>query len=64
MCGTCGMVYHPDLVILDPNMDFSKLEFDVTTISSGLKAFFKLLPDPLISENIAQEILKALGRYF
>jgi len=41
----------------DSNLDVSSLGCCETVISSTLKAFFKLLPDPLISNDIAAKIL-------
>jgi len=41
----------------DPTLDIDSFDLNQTAISSTLKAFFKLLPDPLISNAIASQIL-------
>ena len=45
----------------DHNLDISSLEYDVTTISSALKAFFKLLPSPLFPDDSTQAVLSIFG---
>ena len=47
----------------DPNFDISSLDYDVTTISSALKAFFKLLPSPLFPDDSTQAVLSIFGTY-
>ena len=41
----------------DSNLDLASAGYGENAISSTLKAFFKLLPDPLISNDIAAKIL-------
>ena len=41
------------ILSLDNNLDIESLELCETAISSTLKAFFKLLPDPLIPDTVA-----------
>ena len=41
----------------DFNLDVASLGYYENVISSTLKAFFKLLPDPLISDEVASKIL-------
>ena len=41
----------------DPNLDISSLDYQESCISSSLKAFFKLLPEPLIPNETASQIL-------
>jgi glucocorticoid receptor DNA-binding factor 1 len=45
----------------DHNLDLGSLDLDVTSTSSAMKAFFKMLPDPLIPDNITQEVLTVIG---
>ena len=41
----------------DHNLDINSLGYCDAAISSTMKAFFKLLPDPLISDDIAAKVL-------
>ena len=41
----------------DHNLDIGSLGMFESAVSSTLKAYFKLLPDPLISENVAAQLL-------
>ena len=41
----------------DHDLDINSLGYCEAAISSTLKAFFKLLPDPLISDDIAAKVL-------
>ena len=43
-------------------MDIAPLDMCVNALASGLKSFFKLLPDPLISEDIGIELLTVASR--
>ena len=43
------------------SFDISSLDYDVTTISSALKAFFKLLPSPLFPDDSTQAVLSIFG---
>ena len=38
-------------------MDIRPLGVCVNALASGLKSFFKLLPDPLISESMGNQLL-------
>ena len=44
-------------IILDSTLDIGSSGYCENAISSTLKAFFKLLPDPLISDDIAAKVL-------
>ena len=48
----------------DPNFDISSLDYNVTTISSALKAFFKLLPRPsnCLLANVDEATYHGLGQ--
>jgi len=41
----------------DPKMDIASQDICVNALASGLKSFFKLLPEPLISEDMGNELL-------
>jgi len=43
--------------LTDPKMDIAPLDMCVNALASGLKSFFKLLPQPLISEDMGNELL-------
>ena len=45
----------------DPTLDIT--EFQGSCISSTLKAFFKLLPEPLVSNDIAFQLLVINCKY-
>ena len=45
------------LLDADHGLDINSLGFCESAISSTLKAFFKLLPEPLISNDIAAKVL-------
>ena len=44
-------------------MDIGALDLDITSTSSAMKAFFKLLPDPLIPTDVTQEVLSVLSEF-
>ena len=44
-------------LLLDPKVDIASLGYFDACISSTLKAFFKLLPEPLISNDLATQLL-------
>lgn len=41
----------------DHTLDIASLDMFESAVSSTLKAYFKLLPDPLISESVAAQLL-------
>ena len=45
----------------DPQMDLEAMDLCVNAIASTLKAFFKLLPDPLIPNELLPELLEIPG---
>lgn len=45
----------------DPTLDITTLGYFESCISSTLKAFFKLLPEPLVSNELASQLLVING---
>lgn len=48
---------------LDPTLNVVSLNLPVKVITSTLKVFFKLLPDPLIDDTAVTKMLDFYGRY-
>lgn len=48
--------------LTDPNMDIEPLNICVNALASGLKSFFKLLPEPLICEDMGNELLAVASK--
>ena len=45
----------------DPQIDIESLNLYVTAVTSTLKAFFKVLPDPLILDTVLPALLDIPG---
>ena len=43
-------------------MDIKPLGVCVNALASGLKSFFKLLPEPLISESVGNQLLTVASK--
>ncbi len=43
--------------LTDHELDFTSLDIYESAVSSTLKSFFKLLPNPLIAESVAAQLL-------
>ena len=46
----------------DPNMDIRPLGVCVNALASGLKSFFKLIPESLISESMGNQLLTVASK--
>ena len=50
------------ILYTDPNMDIRPLGVCVNALASGLKSFFKLLPESLISESMGNQLLTVASK--
>ena len=62
MCTCVYIVYHLIYICTDPNMDIRPLGVCVNALASGLKSFFKLLPEPLIPESVSNQLLTVASK--
>lgn len=59
---TCSFYLNVPLIyFLDPSIDLENLNMCINAVSGVMKAFFKLLPDPLIPESLLPALLDIPG---
>ena len=60
----CVCVFYLNLLLmcfLDPSINLEDLNMCINAVSGVMKAFFKLLPDPLIPESLLPALLDIPG---
>ena len=62
VCVCVCIVYYLIYICTDPNMDIRPLGVCVNALASGLKSFFKLLPEPLIPESVSNQLLTVASK--